>query len=48
VWQVGFIKFLVQPLFFGVARYLPELKKSGLAHLESNLTHFSRVVSMGV
>jgi hypothetical protein len=39
--QVGFIKFLVQPLYTGLAEFLPELKMTALMHLDANLNHFS-------
>ena len=38
--QVGFISFLVKPLYDGFAEYLPALKEHCMANLESNLEHF--------
>ena len=38
--QVGFISFLVKPLFDGFGEYLPALKEHCLANLEANLDHF--------
>jgi len=38
--QVGFISFLVKPLFVGVQKYLPALGDVALPNLESNLAHF--------
>jgi len=38
--QVGFISFLVKPLFDGFGEYLPALKEKALANLEANLAHF--------
>eukprot|EP00966_Prymnesium_polylepis_P280864 6489612-Prymnesium_polylepis.3 len=38
--QVGFISFLVKPLFDAFGEYLPSLKETALANLEANLAHF--------
>mmetsp|Transcript_22439 Transcript_22439/g.38348 ORF Transcript_22439/g.38348 Transcript_22439/m.38348 type:complete len:428 (+) Transcript_22439:75-1358(+) len=39
--QVGFIKFLVKPLFSGLAEFIPELNDSIMPTLEANLAHFA-------
>ena len=39
--QVGFIKFLVQPLWVGLSDFLPELRDTALRNLDANLAHFS-------
>jgi len=38
--QVGFINFLVKPLFVQLCTYLPELRPIALAHVEKNLAHY--------
>ena len=38
--QVGFISFLVKPLFDGFCEYLPALKKTAGENIEANLAHF--------
>jgi len=38
--QVGFISFLVKPLFDGTLEYIPALKDVAMTNLEANLAHF--------
>ncbi|KAL3918762.1 MAG: hypothetical protein SGPRY_005888 [Prymnesium sp.] len=41
--QVGFITYLVKPLFDSFCEFIPALKKEAVANLESNLAHFKTI-----
>jgi len=44
--QIGFIKFIVKPLFECAAKFIPELSTGALANVEGNLAFFSKAEPM--
>eukprot|EP00326_Haptolina_ericina_P019855 CAMPEP_0181196908 /NCGR_PEP_ID=MMETSP1096-20121128/15734_1 /TAXON_ID=156174 ORGANISM="Chrysochromulina ericina, Strain CCMP281" /NCGR_SAMPLE_ID=MMETSP1096 /ASSEMBLY_ACC=CAM_ASM_000453 /LENGTH=454 /DNA_ID=CAMNT_0023286735 /DNA_START=12 /DNA_END=1373 /DNA_ORIENTATION=+ len=44
--QVGFITFLVKPLFQGFSKYLPELEQIAMRNLDANLEHFKNLSAL--
>ena len=40
--QIGFINFIVKPLFECAAKFIPELGTGALANIEGNLAFFSK------
>jgi len=43
--QVGFIKFLIMPLYNGLEEFVPELRSVVCSTLESNLAHFTELAA---
>ncbi len=42
---MGFISFLVEPLFKTVAKLLPALQSTAMANLSANKTHYQKLAA---